>query len=134
MTGKFPAPPLSASNNLIPPSRIDWHKPDLSQLIIQRSDRHFPNNIVSPGLVAVVDDLTLPFLSQDRVSCRRTVHPLFGRIDDSAVQNEKRFLNLGYKLPYGTRREMRGIDVQASLEPLITFEEFRLQGHGNQKQ
>src|SRR6516162_6831861 len=100
MPAKLAMALLSArSDDLIPPPRIYGNKPHLSQLIVQRSDRHLANDIVSLGLVAVVDDLTLPFVSQDRVSCRRTISPLFRWIDDSAIQDEKRFLNLGYKLP-----------------------------------
>ena len=134
MTWKFRAALLSSSNNLIPPPRIDGHNPDLIQLVIQRSDRHLSNDIVSLRLVTVINDLTFLFVRKHGIGSRGTISPLFRWIDDSAIQNEKRFLNLGYKLPHGTWGDMRRIDVQTSPEPLITLEEFRLQGHGKQKQ
>ena len=124
MTTKSPAALLSSSNNPIPPPRIDWHKPDLIQLIIQRSDGHLSNDIIGLRLVTVIDDLTFLFVRQHGIGSRGTISPLFRRTDDSAIQNEKRFLNLGYKLPHATWRHMRRIDVQTSLEPLITFEKL----------
>jgi hypothetical protein len=115
---------LGRPNNLIPPPRIDRHKPDLDQLIIQRSDCHLSDDIVGLRLVAVIDDLTFLFVCQYGIGSGWTVYSLFRWIDHSTIQNEKRLLNLGNKLPCSTGGDVRGIEMQTSLEPLITFEEL----------